>query len=188
MSRVSDEQWQRVEEVAQGAAEAVGCELVDVSLKQDNYGWVLRVLVEKVALAGDGNPEGTPPGVSLEECSAVSERMTGILDVEDPISQPYRLEVSSPGVERPLKKRQDFVRFAGSRVHVELLEPLDEGGRRRFTGQLQGLEGDEVVLVGDDEGKVSLPLAGIAKARLQVNVDALFGRKAPSRNGRRRSR
>jgi ribosome maturation factor RimP len=91
----------------------------------------------------------TPAGITLEDCEAVSHQVSGLLDVENPISDAYDLEVSSPGLDRPLFKIEDFEQFAGQRVKIRLAVPLD--GRRNFTGQLLGVETDLVCIEVDGE-------------------------------------
>ncbi len=102
-------------------------------------------------------------GVSLDDCERVSEQVGAVLDVENPISGPYTLEVSSPGERRFLRTTDHFERFAGERIKLELREPIE--GRRRMTGQLKMLEGNEI-LVEVDGRDFRLPLAGLETARL----------------------
>ena len=104
-----------------------------------------------------------PEGVTLDDCQKVSQQLSAVLDVEDPIPGAYTLEVSSPGLDRPLRKPADFRQRLGQRVRIELLLPLN--GRRRFTGTLRGVETDEV-LIEVDATLVRLPFAQIGKARL----------------------
>ena len=103
------------------------------------------------------------PGVTLADCEKVSEQLGAFLDVEDPLPGSYVLEVSSPGLDRRLRKREHFERFAGERARIELREPLD--GRRRLTGTLAGVDGESVLLEVDGE-VVRLGLSDIAMARL----------------------
>ena len=106
-------------------------------------------------------------GITLGDCERVSREIEGVLDVEDPIPQGYRLEVSSPGLDRPLVKPAHFERFAGSMARVQLVAPLEGGsGRRKYQGVLRGMQGDNVVLETDDAGKVELALPQIERARL----------------------
>ncbi len=106
-------------------------------------------------------------GITLADCERVSREVEGLLDVEDPIPQGYRLEVSSPGLDRPLVKPADFERFAGSQARVQLIAPLAGGtGRRKFQGVLRGMQGGNVVLETFDAGKVELALPQIERARL----------------------
>ncbi len=131
--------------------EAMGFELVHVELAGSGPGAVLRVYMD------------SPGGVTVDDCARVSEQLSAVLDVEDWIPGPYTLEVSSPGLDRPLVKREDFRRFAGRMVKVRLREPL--AGQRNFTGCLVGMTDDCVVLeVGG--GRLDLAFDGIERARL----------------------
>ena len=138
--------------------QAHGLELVDVRFVTD-HGAVLRVLIERPA---DSTSQS---GVSLADCQAVSRDLSTLLDVEHEALPrgSYRLEVSSPGLERPLLSRRDFERFAGREVDVRTNRPF--AGRRRLQGMLRGVEGDGVKLdVGGQE--LMVPLTEIAKANL----------------------
>ena len=121
---------------------------------------------------------GDDGAMTVEDCATVSHSVSALLDVADPIAASYMLEISSPGIDRPLLRREDYQRFAGFEAKVELAQPRD--GRRRFQGKLLGLDGDALKL--DLDGTpVLLPLAQIARAKLVLN-DALIN--AGSRNNR----
>lgn len=108
-----------------------------------------------------------PGGVTLGDCEKVSKEVAARLDVDDPIPQAYRLEVSSPGLDRPLSKAAHFERFAGSMAKIQLVAPLPGGkSQRKFQGVLAGVRGDEVALATADAGTVHLPIAQIERARL----------------------
>ena len=130
---------------------SLGFELVDVELSPK--GRQVRVLIDK------------PQGVDVEDCANVSNHLTRLFAVENVDYE--RLEVSSPGLDRPLKKAADFVRFAGQDVQLTLRDPID--GARRFKGTLRGYEGD-VVLVETAKGALSIPFAGIERARLVPQI------------------
>jgi ribosome maturation factor RimP len=120
----------------------------------------------------------TGEAMTVEDCARVSRTVSALLDVADPITSAYFLEVSSPGIDRPLVKRADYQRFAGQEAKIELTEPYD--GRRRFRGRLVGLEGDALRLdLGGEE--VLLPLGAVARAKL-VLADPILA--APHRNNR----
>jgi ribosome maturation factor RimP len=129
-------------------------------------GATLQIMAER--------PDGT---MSVEDCERLSRDLSPVLDVEDPIDTKDYLEVSSPGIDRPLVRRSDFVHWSGHEAKIELARPLD--GRRRFKGILRGLAGDDVRLEMEPKSKldgpetVSLPLAEIGEARL-VLTDALI--------------
>lgn len=145
-----------VEELARPVVAALGIELVDVEYVKEGGRWYLRVFIDK------------PGGVTLDDCQAVSERLDPLLDETDPIPHSYHLEVSSPGVERPLKKPSDYERFAGRRVQLTTFTSLD--GQKRFTGRLVGLtDQQQVVLVTDDGQERRIPLAQVASARLKAS-------------------
>ncbi|MGA7799547.1 MAG: ribosome maturation factor RimP [Gammaproteobacteria bacterium] len=135
------------------AVTALGCELVGVEYVSGSS--LLRVYIDR------------PEGVTLDDCEAVSYQISGLLDVEDPVPGHYSLEVSSPGLDRPLFKAGDFERFAGQQVRIRLGVPID--GRRNFKGLLRGLRQDDVVIEEDGQ-EVRLPLERIEQARLVPDV------------------
>ena len=137
-------------ELIEPAVTAMGFELVGVEFHPGKNG-VLRVYIDH------------EDGISVDDCQAVSHQVSGILDVEDPIRGQYSLEVSSPGLDRPLFQARDFDRFAGSEVSLRLLAPLN--GRRKFKGILGGLRDGQVVVKMNDEELV-VRLDEIDQARL----------------------
>lgn len=142
-----------VADKAEQLAASLRLEVVDVEFRREPGGRILRVFIDK------------PGGVTLDDCQALSRQLSQWLDEVDLIADSYNLEVSSPGIERPLTKPRDFVRFAGHRVHVRTFGPID--GRRNFKGELLGLEEEAVVLRLDD-GDVQIPMEQVAKARLMA--------------------
>ena len=114
--------------------------------------------------------------MTVDDCTEISRSVSALLDVADPIEGAYTLEVSSPGLDRPLTRPEDYDRFAGFEAKVELGEPLD--GRKRFRGRLLGRSGDHVRMRAES-GEVLLPLADIAKAKLVVTDDLLKARAVP---------
>jgi ribosome maturation factor RimP len=148
----------RVTEIAARLAESIGMELVDVEYKKEGRSAVLRLFLDR---------EG---GVNLDDCAKVSRELSEILDVEDVIQENYTLEVSSPGLNRPLKKAADYVRYQGRLVRVRTFELLpDDAGnpRKTFTGELLGLE-DGIVRLKLTEGQTAgIPLDKVAKANLE---------------------
>jgi ribosome maturation factor RimP len=157
-----------LERTCEAALGAVGYDLVDLELGRQGRGWVLRVFID--------HPQGDAPAdrdtpvqrITHEDCQRASRQLSTVLDVEDPIAEPYSLEVSSPGVQRPLRKECDFLRFAGFRVRVTTSEPID--GRKSFSGTLGRAEHGRVWVEGQDvKGQNvvwDLPIAKIRKARL----------------------
>ncbi|HHT72499.1 MAG TPA: ribosome maturation factor RimP [Firmicutes bacterium] len=128
-------------------------ELVDVEYVKEAHGWVLRVFLDK------------PGGIDVEDCRSVSEVLSDVLDREDPIPGPYSLEVSSPGLERPLKKESDYVRFAGRLANIRTYQAIN--GQKNFQGTLMGIEDGKVLIEIDGEA-TAIPLDMISKARLAV--------------------
>ncbi|HKT31921.1 MAG TPA: ribosome maturation factor RimP [Gammaproteobacteria bacterium] len=133
--------------IIEPAVNGLGYELVELEF----HGKLLRLYIDQAQ------------GVTLDDCEKVSRQISAVLDVADPISGAYTLEVSSPGLDRPLRKPADFSVQSGKRARIELALPLN--GRRRFSGTLRGLEDGEV-LIEVDGALFRLPFAQIAKARL----------------------
>jgi ribosome maturation factor RimP len=131
--------------------EAMGYELVGVEFHPSGANALLRIYIDKAS------------GVGVADCQRVSVQVSGLLDVEDPIPGHYTLEVSSPGLDRPLFDADHFARFAGHRARIHLVEPL--GGRRKLTGLLKGMGDDDVIVEVDGED-LRVPLERIGKARL----------------------
>lgn len=146
----------RLTELVQDTVEPMGYELVGVEYRpRGGQGSLLRVYIDK------------PEGISVEDCAEVSHQLAGVLDVENPIAENYDLEVSSPGLDRPLFKAEHFDRFAGSRVKLKLRVKID--GRWRFEGLLKGIRGDRVML--DMEGEeFALPLEQVESAHLVAEL------------------
>ena len=128
---------EKLREMIEPIVTGLGYEAVGIELLAQGGGELLRIYIDR------------PDGVTVEDCERVSHQVSGMLDVEDPIRGEYTLEVSSPGIDRPLFRREDFARFAGRRVKLKLRAPI--AGRARYTAQLHGLEGDEVLLEVDGE-------------------------------------
>jgi ribosome maturation factor RimP len=139
----------------ESGAQALGFELVDVELMGGRQNQTLRVYID------------SPQGVTVDDCAEVSRQLSAILDVEDPFPGSYRLEVSSPGLDRPLVRPEDFRRFRGATVKVRLYDALD--GRRNFTGRLLDTTSDAVV-VAVDNVEFRLPFVSIERARLVPQI------------------
>jgi len=141
----------RVEEIADSLLKDEGLELVDLEYRREGRRWVLRLFIDK---------EG---GVTIEDCAAVSRDLGDILDAKDAVPEAYVLEVSSPGLNRRVRKKEDFSRFAGRKVEVRLTVPQD--GRRKIVGNILGVEG-EAVVVAAPEFTYSIAFEDIARATL----------------------
>ncbi len=153
----------RVAAIAEPVIEGLGYRLVRVKISGQN-GCTVQIMAER--------PDGT---MTVEGCEAISRALSPVLDVEDPIDRAYRLEVSSPGIDRPLVRRSDFDRSAGHLVKIEMAVPV--AGRKRFRGVILGTEGDAARIRRDDaaEGEspdVALLIGDMAEARLLI-TDAL---------------
>ena len=129
-----------------------GMELIDIDYRQESRGWVLRFYIDK---------EG---GLTLNHCSRVSTQIGYLLEVKDLIPHRYTLEVSSPGLNRPLKREKDFKTYVGEMVQVKTSQPIDQ--RRNFTGKLLGYKEGEI-MIGSDNQEFLIPISCISKANLQ---------------------
>lgn len=143
-----------LEPIAGRIAEQQGLELVDIEMVRSGSDRILRVLIDK------------PGGVGLEDCEKFSEPFSNELDAIDPIKDSYYLEVSSPGPERPLRKDNDFTRFAGSEVEIKLKEAIE--GKRVIKGRLAGLENQDIVIV-TDAVRIVIPRALVTQAKLKID-------------------
>ncbi len=141
----------RLRQILEPAVMMSGCELVAIEYVPRGAGQTLRLYIDR---------EG---GITVDDCERVSRQVSSVLDVEDPISGHYTLEVSSPGLDRPLTAARDFERFSGREVKLRTDAPVD--GQRNFRGLLHGLHGGEVLLEVDGR-EIRLPLNRIEKARL----------------------
>ena len=151
---------QRVEKICGPMARDLGLQVVLVQYRRESNGWILRVLVDR--------PEGT---VSVEDCSSLSRELSDVLDIEDPIDVPYNLEVSSPGLDRPLVSREDFERFAGRQATIKMRNPVY--GRRNFKGTLAGIEQDTFTVIVDGQ-RYELNVQEVKKANLVPVLEGRF--------------
>ncbi|AKS42803.1 ribosome maturation factor RimP [Wenzhouxiangella marina] len=150
----------RIEALLAPVVEDLGYEFVGLEYSSNPKNRVLRIYIDQ--------PE---KGIDLDDCETVSREVSALLDVEEPISGQFTLEVSSPGVERPLFTAEQFSRFVGEQAKVQMHAPVD--GRRRFKGTILGVDGDTVRL--EVEGtEWSLDVNAMDKARLAPDLDALF--------------
>lgn len=153
---------ERVRAIAERVALDHGLELVHAEVAGPEGKPILRIFIDK------------PEGVTHEDCSEVSLHVGTILDVEDFIHSAYTLEVSSPGLERGLYKRQDYERFAGHPAKLKSRVALN--GQRNFRGRIIGVEGEQVIFEDKTSGRVFVPIEAIVKANLEIDVEEEFRR------------
>ena len=146
---------QSVIELIEPGLLAKGFELVDVEFKKEGKNWVLRVFIDK---------EG---GVTLEDCQKISSLVGDLIEVEEVIEPAYTMEVSSPGLNRVLKKEKDFIRFSGKKIGVQCHAPLN--GRKKFTGILKDFKNQSIHLEVDGQLQI-IPINRVAKANLVIEI------------------
>lgn len=144
----------KVEVLVSGMIEKMGYELVDVEFVKEGQNWYLRFYLDK---------EG---GINIDDCEKASKAIEKLLDEKDPIEQAYILEVSSPGLDRQLKKDKDFVKYAGSLVDVKLYKAVD--GSKEFRGTLKGLEGNIITIEDENGNELSFDRKDTAVIKLAV--------------------
>ncbi len=142
----------------------LGFDLVRVQLS-GNKDLTLQVMAERAA---DGQ-------LHIDECAAISRALSDVLDAADPIVEPYRLEVSSPGIDRPLTRVQDFAKWAGFEAKVAVRDMID--GRKRFQGRLAGIDEDMITIIGNTGTRYRLPFAMVESAKLVITNDLLEATK-----------
>ena len=134
-------------------------ELVEIEYRRESKGWVLRLYIDKAG------------GVTLDDCTRISQEVGRSLDVEDFISTPYTLEISSPGLTRPLKKEKDFMKYRNHMIKVNTLDPIEN--RRKFKGKLLGVSENRIEIEMDG-GVFQILLSNVAKANLEINWNTLW--------------
>lgn len=139
--------WELFEPVVNG----MGYDLIEIEHFPNPKHGVLRLYIDK------------EDGVTVDDCSSVSHQISALIDVEEPVSGHFNLEISSPGLDRPLRRLKDFQRFTGSLVKLKTAMPLE--GQRNFSGRLLEADEDKVVIETDDE-EISLPMSAVEKARI----------------------
>jgi ribosome maturation factor RimP len=144
--------WDLFEPVVNG----MGYELIEIEYQPNPKYGVLRLFIDKAS------------GIQVEDCSAVSRQISAVIDVEDPVSGKFNLEISSPGLDRPLRRAEDFVQFSGEVAKIKTSMPFE--GQRNFKGLLKGMEEDLVIVECEDK-EVRLPITAIDKARLVPDFD-----------------
>ena len=152
---------EQVRTVAARVAASYGLDIFDVQLRREAAGMVLRIQIDRPGPAATAEDS-----VSVDDCAAVSRDLSAVLDVEDIVPTGYTLEVSSPGLDRPLRGADDFRRFAGRRAKLVMREPVD--GQKFLKGRLAGVEGDRVVIDAEDRRRHLVPIGIITRANLEV--------------------
>src|SRR5262245_6621381 len=146
----------KITSLAHHAIEALGFELVHIDLEKQKGAWFLRIFIDK------------PGGVTLDDCAQASRQLSTELDVQDVVPGRYTLEISSPGLDRPLRTDADFHRFVGRKVSIHTREPLQQ--QRNFVGLLKSLESG-IVTLQDARGALwAIPKDLITKARLEIEI------------------
>jgi ribosome maturation factor RimP len=168
MTPSKPERLARIRAVAERVARSHDLEIFDVQLRREPVGTVLRVIIDR---PDRGVPESPDEGVGIEDCQRVSQDLSAVLDVEDDdlgeaaLDREYTLEVSSPGLDRPLRHEADYRRFVGRLAKLVTSAPLD--GQSAFSGRIRGVEDGHVIL---EEGRRThrVPVAAIKRGRLDV--------------------
>lgn len=152
---------EKIERIAHPLVDALGMELVEIEFKREGRQMVLRLYIDK------------PGGITLDDCATVSKELSALLDVEDVMPGMYNLEVSSPGLNRPLKSLDDYKRYTGRLIKIKTFTPTaDDAGnlRKTFLGELIGLDGDLVRLQLTEGQTASISFSAIAKANLEFEI------------------
>ncbi len=143
-----------VAEIMKPIEEETGIELVDVEYRKESGGWVVRVIIDKIG------------GITHDDCAIVSDKVGEGLDAGDPIPHQYRLEVSSPGIDRPLKTEKDFERFKGEMVEAKLFAPYK--GKKKIVGRLSGYDEESIDIITEEEEHISLLREKISTLKLHI--------------------
>jgi ribosome maturation factor RimP len=152
----------QIRTLANRVAAGYGLEIFDVQFRREANGMVLRVQIDRPGPAATAEES-----VSVEDCANVSRDLSAMLDVEDVVPSAYVLEVSSPGLDRPLRHADDYRRFAGRRAKLVMRQAVD--GQTFFRGTLSGVDAGDVVIDADDKKRHRVPLGVIARANLEVD-------------------
>jgi ribosome maturation factor RimP len=147
----------KVSQLVEPVVHEFGMEIVDVEFRPERGRWILRVFIDK---------EG---GITVDDCASVSRELGDLIEAEDIIDYPYVLEISSPGLNRPLRKESDFIRAIGKMVRLKMSRPINR--RRNFTGRLANVREGVISLLVDENNLVELPLKEIDKARLKYEFN-----------------
>jgi ribosome maturation factor RimP len=153
---------ERVRAIADRVAASYGLEIFDVQFRREASGMVLRVRIDRPGPAATAEDS-----VSVDDCATISRDLSAILDVDDVVPTAYVLEVSSPGLDRPLTRAGDYERFAGRRAKLVMTQPVD--GQGYFKGRLRGVEKGNVLIEAEDKRTHRVPLDLISRANLEVD-------------------
>ena len=152
---------ERIREIAARVAGTYGLLIDEVAMRREGGSDVLRIVLDRPG------PGATPEeSVSITDCERVSQELSTILDVEDLLPDSYTLEVSSPGLDRPLRSANDYVRFAGRLAKIVTREPVNR--QTAFAGRLRGMDGEDVLFENEGGKLIRLPIGAISRARLEV--------------------
>src|SRR5205809_6419058 len=152
---------EQVRALAGRVAGSYGLDVFDVQFRREGQGLVLRVQIDR-----PGPSASADESVSVDDCAHVSRDLSAILDVEDVVPDAYTLEVSSPGLDRPLRDADDYRRFSGRRAKLVMREAVD--GQKYFKGRLGGIDDNAVLIEGEDGRRHRVPIGVITRANLEV--------------------
>jgi len=161
LTTADEQQIEQLSALIAPEVEALGFGLVRVAMIGGQKNLTLQVMAEDAATGQ----------LTLDQCAQISRRLSDLFDEKDPIAEAYRLEVSSPGIDRPLTRAGDYARWAGHMAKLATREPVS--GRKRFQGRLLGLEGEAVRLDAENIGEILLPLAAVQSAKLLLTDDLI---------------
>ena len=152
----------RAEALVEPLVRAEGFDLVELEYVREQQGWVLRLFIDR----SGRDPMSKEGGIGLEECARVSHAVETALEVEDLVPQAYALEVSSPGINRPLRRPEHFAKVVGKRVKVKTFGPVGQPPRKSFTGTLEEVGASDITVQVEGGGAFQIPFRDIAKANL----------------------
>ena len=161
-SRSAADRLGEIRSIAERVARSHGLDLFDLQFRRESIGWVLRIVIDRLPPQAGAEPGDS---VTVSDCETVSRDVSAILDVEATFDHAYTLEVSSPGLDRPLRHLGDFVRFVGRRARIVTSEPVD--GQRFVAGRIAAVR-DRTIVIEDGGTTRLVPEAAVARARLEV--------------------
>ena len=164
-SRSAADRLGEIRSIAERVARSHGLDLFDLQFRRESIGWVLRIVIDRLPSPQAGPERGD--SVTVSDCETVSRDVSAILDVEAAFDHAYTLEVSSPGLDRPLRGLGDFVRFVGRRARIVTSEPVD--GQRFVAGRIAAVH-DRTIVIEDGGTTRRVPEVTVARARLEVEL------------------